>query len=175
MNLSAITGAERADPKEHAFYRRRTTARDVRERLTYPGEWFRYSSFTVNAHLQGQTISYRATFLFADQGRKIAIFDPAMRMPVELNGPFYPALLVESVYRDYRISKNGWRRINSRLASGLKSRKYAAIRRQAAGGLASEDVAHSLTLPLDDNDRWVLKGLMEPEPVAKKSADLRVR
>jgi hypothetical protein len=38
-------------------------------------------------------------------------------------------------------------------------------------GLASEDVAHSLTLPIDDKDRWVLKGLMEPDPVVKKQAD----
>src|SRR5579864_794540 len=81
-----------------------TSVKDV-VRLTHPGEWSRYSSFTVSARLQRQTISYRATFLFADQGRKIAIFDPAMRIPVELNGPFYPAVLVESVYRELPFFK----------------------------------------------------------------------
>jgi D-serine deaminase-like pyridoxal phosphate-dependent protein len=38
-------------------------------------------------------------------------------------------------------------------------------------GLASEDVAHSLMLPIDDKDRFVLKGLMERDPAAKKVAD----
>ena len=63
-----------------------STVKDV-VRLTHPGDWSRYASFTVSARLQGQAISYRATFLFADHGRKIAIFDPAMR-PTALNGPF---------------------------------------------------------------------------------------
>ena len=147
-----------------------STVKDV-VRLTHPGEWSRYASFTVRARLQGQAISYRATFLFADQGRKIAIFDPALRMPVELNGPFYPAVLVESVYRELPLIEK-W--VAQNQLSGCKRLKEPEVccdPESGRCGLASEDVAHSLTLPIDDKDRFVLKGLMEPGPAARKPAD----
>jgi hypothetical protein len=144
-----------------------STVKDV-VKLTNPGDWTRYSSFTVSARLQGQTISYRATFLFADQGRKIAIFDPAMRIPVALNGPFYPVLLVESVYRELPFFKK-W--VAENQLSGCKRLKEPEVccdPETGRCGLAAEDVAHSLALPIDDNDRWVLKSLMEPDPVVRK-------
>lgn len=147
-----------------------STVKDV-VRLMYPGDWSRYSSFTVNARLQGQAISYRATFLFADRGRKIAIVDPAIRMPVALNGPFYPTVLVDSVYRELPFFKK-W--VTENQLTGCKRLKEPEVccdPETGRCGLASEDVAHSLTLPIDDNDRWVLKGLMEPDPAAKKPTD----
>ena len=161
--------------------RREQIARDVRftaastvkdvVRLTYLGEWSRYSSFTVGTRLQGQTISYRATVLFADHGRKIAIFDPAMGVPVALNGPFYPAMLVESVYRELPLIKK-W--VAENQLSGCKRLKEPEVccdPETGRCGLASEDVAHSLALPIDDKDRIILKGLMEPDPIVKKQAD----
>ncbi|MCU1255107.1 MAG: hypothetical protein JWM83_1406 [Candidatus Angelobacter sp.] len=161
--------------------RREQTARDVRStgastvkdvvKLTHPGKWSRYASFTVRTRLQGQAISYRATFLFTDQGRKIAIFDPTMRMPVELNGPLYPTVLVESVYRKLPFFKK-W--VAENQLSGCKRLKEPEIccdPETGRCGLASEDVAHSLTLPIDGNDRWVLKGLMASPPDPKKQAD----
>ena len=147
-----------------------STVKDV-VRLTSPGDWSRYSSFTVSARLQGQFISYRATFLFADQGRKIAIFDPAMRMPVELNGPFYPTVLVESVYRELPFFKKWVAENQLTGCKRLKEPEVCCDPETGRCGLASEDVAHSLTLPIDDKDRWVLKGLMEPDTVVKKQAD----
>jgi hypothetical protein len=147
-----------------------STVKDV-VKLVDPGDWSRYASFTVRTRLQAQAISYRATFLFADHGRKIAIFDPAMRMPVELNGPFYPTVLVESVYRELPFLKK-W--VADNQVSGCKRLKEPEVccdPETGRCGLASEDVAHSLTLPIDDIDRWVLKGLMEPDPVVKKHAD----
>lgn len=152
---------------------RATNAATVKDvvRLTHSGEWSRYSSFTVTARLQGHTISYRATFLFADEGRKIAIFDPAMRMPVALNGPFYPTVLVDSVYRELPFFKK-W--VAENQLTGCKRLKEPEVCCDAESGrcgLASEDVAHSLALPIDDNDRFALKGLMEPDAVVKKQAD----
>jgi len=146
-----------------------STVKDV-VRLTHPGDWSRYASFTVSARLQGQAISYRATFLFADHGRKIAIFDPAMR-PTALNGPFYPTVLVDSVYRELPLIKK-WVADNQLTGcKRLKEPEVCCDSELGRCGLASEDVAHSLTLPMDDNDRWVLKGLMDPDPVVKKQAD----
>jgi hypothetical protein len=152
---------------------RSTGASTVKDavRLTQPGDWSRYASFTVRTRLQGQAISYRATFLFTDQGRKIAIFDPAMRMPVELNGPFYPTVLVESVYRELPFFKK-W--VADNQVSGCKRLKEPEVccdPETGGCGLASEDVAHSLTLPIDEKDRVALNGLMEPDPVAKKHAE----
>ena len=144
-----------------------STVKDV-VRLTHPGDWSRYASFTVSARLHGQAISYRATFLFADQGRKIAIFDPAMRVPVDLNGPFYPAVLVESVYRELPFIKR-WLTDNQLTGcKRLKEPEVCCDPETGRCGLASEDVAHSLTLPIDDKDRFVLKGLMEPDLAVKK-------
>ena len=150
--------------------RNASTVKDV-VKLTNPGDWSRYASFTVSARLQGQTISYRATFLFADQGRKVAIFDPAIRMPVELNGPLYPTVLVESVYRELPLIKKWVAQNQLTGCKRLKEPEVCCDPEAGRCGLASEDVAHSLTLPIDDNDRWVLKGLMEPDPAAKKPAD----
>lgn len=147
-----------------------STVKDV-VRLTNPGDWSRYSSFTINARLQREAISYRATFLFADHGRKIAIFDPAIRIPVELNGPFYPAVLVESVYRELPFIKK-W--VAENQLSGCKRLKEPEVccdPETGRCGLAAEDVTHSLALPIDDNDRWVLKGLMEPDSAVRKPLD----
>ena len=147
-----------------------STVKDV-VRLTNPGEWSRYASFTVRTRLQGQDISYRATFLFANRGERIAIFDPAMRPPVQLNGPFYPTALVDSVYRELPFFKK-W--VAENQLSGCKRLKEPEIccdPDTGRCGLASEDVAHSLTLPIDDIDRWVLKGLMDSDPVVKKQAN----
>jgi hypothetical protein len=161
--------------------RRDQIARDVRVagistvkdlvKLSNAGEWSRYSSFTVSTRLQGQAISYRATFLFADHGRKIAVFDPAMRLPVELNKPFYPAVLVESAYRELPFFKKWVAENQLTGCKRLKEPEVCCDPELGRCGLASEDVAHSLTLPLDDNDRFVLRGLMEPEPVVKKQAE----
>ena len=77
-----------------------STVKDV-VRLTHPGEWSRYASRRWPRPFAGAGyLVSRHVFPCAHQGRKVAIFDPAMRMPVELNGPFYPAVLVESVYRE---------------------------------------------------------------------------
>jgi hypothetical protein len=147
-----------------------STVKDV-VKLTNPGDWSRYASFTVSARLRGEAISYRATFLFADRGRRIAIVDPAMRMPVALNGPFYPAVLVESVYRELPFIKK-W--VADNQLSGCKRLKEPEVccdPEAGRCGLASEDVAQSLTLPIDDNDRWVLKGLTDSAPVLEKVAE----
>lgn len=133
-----------------------------------PAIWSRYASFTVSAHLHGHAISYRATFLFGDHGRKIAIFDPAMRVPVDLNRPFYPAVLVESVYRELPFIKK-WLTDNQLTGcKRLKEPEVCCDPESGRCGLASEDVARSLTLPIDDKDRFVLKGLMEPDLAVKK-------
>jgi sRNA-binding protein len=140
-------------------------------RLANPGDWSRYASFTVLTRLRGQAITYRATFLFARHGEAVAVFDPAMRVPIELNGPFYPTVLVDSVYRELPFFKT-W--VADNQLSGCKRLKEPEIccdPYTSRCGLASEDVAHSLTLPIDDNDRWVLKGLMEPAAIVKKQAD----
>jgi hypothetical protein len=152
---------------------RATNASAVKDvlKLTNPGDWSRYASFTVSARLQGQAISYRATFLFADQGRTVAIFDPAMRLPVELNGPFYPTALADSVYRELPLIKKWVAENQLTGCKRLKEPEVCCDPESGLCGLASEDVAHSLTLPIDDKDRWVLKGLMEPDPVVKKQAD----
>jgi hypothetical protein len=152
---------------------RATNASAVKDvlKLTNPGDWSRYASFTVSARLQGQAISYRATFLFADHGRRVAIFDPAIRMPVELNGPFYPTALADSVYRELPLIKKWVAENQLTGCKRLKEPEVCCDPESGRCGLASEDVAHSLTLPIDDKDRWVLKGLMEPDPVVKKQAD----
>jgi hypothetical protein len=152
---------------------RATNASAVKDvlKLTNPGDWSRYASFTVSARLQGQAISYRATFLFADHGRRVAIFDPAIRMPVELNGPFYPTALADSVYRELPLIKKWVAENQLTGCKRLKEPEVCCDPESGRCGLASEDVAHSLTLPIDDKDRWVLKGLMEPDPVVRKQAD----
>ena len=135
-------------------------------RVTHSGEWSRYASFTVHTTLTGQSISYRAMFLFADQGERVALFDPAVRMPVELNAPLYPTLLVESVYRELPFFKT-W--VAENRLSGCKKLDEPEVCCDAATGkcgLASEDVEHSLSLPIDDKDRWVLKGLMDSPPAS---------
>jgi len=147
-----------------------STVKDIVQ-LTNAGDWTRYSSFTVRTSLQGQTISYRATFLFADHGRKIAIFDPAMRLPVALNGPFYPTVLVESVYRELPFFKKWVAENQLTGCKRLKEPEVCCDPEVGRCGLASEDVAHSITVPIDDNDRFVLKGLMEPEPLVNKQAE----
>lgn len=147
-----------------------STVKDV-VRLMNPANWTRYASFTVRARLHGQAITYRATFLFARHGEAVAPFDPAMRVPVELNGPFYPTVLVDSVYRELPFFKS-W--VAEHQLSGCKKLKEPEICCDPATGqcgLAAEDVAHSLTLPIDDNDRWVLKGLMESAPAPKQQTD----
>ena len=152
---------------------RATNAATVKDvvKLTHPGDWSRYASFTVSARLQGQTIAYRATFLFADQGRKIAIVDPAIRMPVALNGPFYPTVLVDSVYRELPFFKKWVAENQLTGCKRLKEPEVCCDPETGRCGLASEDVAHSLAFPIEKNDRWVLKGLMEPDAVVKKQAD----
>jgi hypothetical protein len=147
-----------------------STVKDV-IKVINPGDWSRYASFTVRTGLQGQAISYRATFLFADHGRRVAIFDPAIRMPVELNGPFYPTALADSVYRELPLIKKWVAENQLTGCKRLKEPEVCCDPESGRCGLASEDVAHSLTLPIDDKDRWVLKGLMEPDPVVKKQAD----
>src|SRR5581483_11320004 len=121
-----------------------TTVKDY-VRVAHSGEWSRYAAFTVHATLTGQAISYRAMFLFAHQGETVAIFDPAIRMPVELNAPLYPALLVESVYRELPFFKT-W--VAENQLSGCKKLKEPEVCCDPATGkcgLASEDVAHSLS------------------------------
>ena len=147
-----------------------STVKDV-IKVINPGDWSRYASFRVHTRLRGQAISYRATFLFADHGRKIAIFDPAMRVPVELNGPFYPAVLVESVYRELPFFKKWVAQNQLAGCKRLQEPEVCCDPESGRCGLASEDVANSLNLPIDDKDRFVLKGLMEPDPAAKKPAD----
>jgi hypothetical protein len=147
-----------------------STVKDV-IKVINPGDWSRYASFTVRTGLQGQAISYRAMFLFADHGRRVAIFDPAIRMPVELNGPFYPTALADSVYRELPLIKKWVAENQLTGCKRLKEPEVCCDPESGRCGLASEDVAHSLTLPIDDKDRWVLKGLMEPDPVVKKQAD----
>jgi hypothetical protein len=140
-------------------------------KLMNPGNWTRYASFTVRARLRGRAITYRATFLFARNGEAVAAFDPAMRVPVELNGPFYPTVLVDSVYRELPFFKS-W--VAEHQLSGCKKLKEPEICCDPATGqcgLAAEDVAHSLTLPIDDNDRWVLKGLMATVPALKQQTE----
>lgn len=147
-----------------------TTVKDY-ARVTHSGEWSRYAAFTVHATLAGQVISYRAMFLFAHQGETVAIFDPAVRvMPVELNAPLYPTPLVESVYRELPFFKT-W--VAENQLSGCKKLKEPEVCCDPATGkcgLASEDVAHSLSLPIDDKDRWVLNGLMESSPAPATQA-----
>jgi len=146
-----------------------TTVKDY-ARVTHSGEWARYAAFTVHATLAGQAISYRAMFLFAHHGETVAIFDPAVRMPVELNAPLYPALLVESVYRELPFFKT-W--VAENQLSGCKKLKEPEVCCDPATGkcgLASEDVAHSLSLPIDDKDRWVLNGLMDSAPAPATQA-----
>jgi hypothetical protein len=165
--------------------RREQIARDLRTtgastvkdvfKLTNPGEWSRYASFTVRAMLQGQAISYRATFLFAGHGEKVAIFDPAMRLPVELNGPFYPTALVDSVYRELPFFKKWVAENQLTGCKRLKEPEICCDPDTGRCGLASEDVAHSLTLPIDDNDRWVLKGLMASAPLSRNRRMLHVQ
>jgi hypothetical protein len=103
-------------------------------------------------------------FLFANRGETVAIFDPAVRMPVELNAPLYPTVLVESVYRELPFFKT-W--VAENQLSGCKKLNEPEVCCDPATGkcgLASEDVAYSLNLPIDDKERWVLKGLMDSSP-----------
>ncbi|MGC2696757.1 MAG: hypothetical protein WA738_13310 [Candidatus Angelobacter sp.] len=147
-----------------------STVKDV-VRVTHSGEWSRYASFSVRATLAGQAISYRATFLFAHQGETVAIFDPAMSMPVGLNAPLYPTVLVESVYRELSFFKR-W--VADHQLNGCKKLKEPEVCCDPATGqcgLSSEDVARSLSLPIDDKERWLLKGLMDSSPILATQSD----
>jgi hypothetical protein len=147
-----------------------STVKDV-VKLAYPGDWSRYASFTVHATLQGQAITYRATFLFAHQGEQVAPVDPVVRIPAGLSRPFYPTVLVDSVYRELPFIKI-W--VAEHQLSGCKKLKEPEVCCDASTdkcGLASEDLAHSLSLPIDENDRVALNGLMDSTAAAKKESD----
>jgi hypothetical protein len=150
------------------------TVKDVVVRVTHSGgDWSRYASFTVRAMLAGQAISYRATFLFAHQGETVAIYDPAVGVPVGLNAPFYPTVLVESVYRELPFFKT-W--VAENQLSGCKKLSEPEVCCDPANGhcgMASEDVARSLSLPIDDKGRWLLKGLMDSSPNIETQVDAR--
>lgn len=141
-----------------------TTAGDA-IKLDHPGNWSRYASYTVKATLDGRTITYRSVFLFADHGEKIAILDPAMRLPIELNAPLYPTALVETAYRELPLFKK-WI-VDNQLSGCKKFKEPEVCCDPVAGrcGLASEDVMHSLNVPVDDEEFSILKGLEEPVPV----------
>jgi hypothetical protein len=147
-----------------------TTVKDV-VKAAYPGEWSRYGAFTVHATLEGHEVNYRATFIFGQHGTRLAIFDPAMHVPVEINAPLYPSVFVESVYRELPLIRD-W--VKAHQLSGCKKlQEPETCCDPATGqcGLASEDAAHSLNLPINDKDRWVLKGLMDSGPIATEQRD----
>jgi hypothetical protein len=140
-------------------------------KIAAPGDWSRYASFTVNATLDGRTITYRAVFLFANRGETVATFDPAFHMPVQLNAPLYPGVLVESAYRELPLFKS-W--VAKNQLSGCKKFDEPEICCDPATGrcgLASEDVARSLTVPVDDKDLAIVKALLEPVPAPRKQVD----
>ncbi|MBZ5491225.1 MAG: hypothetical protein LAO76_09870 [Acidobacteriia bacterium] len=147
-----------------------TTVKDL-VMVAHPGEWSRYGAFTVHAMLEGHEINYRATFVFGQHGTRLAIFDPAMHVPVEINAPLYPSVFVESVYRELPLIRE-W--VNAHQLSGCKKlQEPETCCDPATGqcGLASEDAAHSLNLPINDKDRRVLKGLMYLGPIAREQRD----
>ncbi|HEY1940269.1 MAG TPA: hypothetical protein VGJ33_20245 [Candidatus Angelobacter sp.] len=161
-------------PLEQQQNRREQIARDVRSTgistvkdmvgLAAPGDWSRYAAFTVHAKLQGQDISYRALFLFAHNGETVRVFDPATRIPIQLNAPLYPTVLVESAYRELPFLK-AW--VDKNQLSGCKKFQEPEICCDPSTdrcGLASEDVARSLNLPLDERDRELLKLMLKPLP-----------
>ena len=142
-------------------------------KIAAPGDWSRYASFTVDATLDDRTITYRSVFLFANHGEMVATFDPAFHMPVQLNAPLYPGVLVESAYRELPLFKS-W--IAKNQLSGCKKFDEPEICCDPAMGrcgLASEDVARSLAVPVDDKDLWIVKALLDPTPVPvpRKQAD----
>lgn len=146
------------------------TVKDV-AKIAAQGDWSRYASFTVNATLDGRTITYRSVFIFANHGETIATFDPTMHIPVQLNAPLYPGVLVESAYRELPLFKS-W--IAKNQLSGCKKFDEPEICCDPATGrcgLASEDVARSLNVPVDDKDLWIVKALLIPAPAPSKQAD----
>jgi hypothetical protein len=149
-----------------------STVKDAIKRIA-PGDWSRYASFTVNATLDGRTITYRSVFLFTDHGSKVEPLDPAMGLPVHLDAPFYPVALVESAYRELPAVKS-W--VEKNQLSGCKKFKEPEICCNPATGqcgLASEDVAHSLDVPIDDKEREYVESFFKPQPapVAKKQPE----
>ena len=149
--------------KEARFFGAATVKDAIK--MTNPGDWSRYASFTVNATLDGRTVTYRSIFLFANHGETVATLDPAIHIPLQLNAPLYPVPLVETVYRDLPLFKS-W--IAKNQLSGCKKFKEPEICCNPATGqcgLASEDVAQSLNVPIDDKDRWIVKALLDPTPV----------
>jgi hypothetical protein len=140
-----------------------STVKDALKRI-YTGEWSRYAAFTVHADLHGQAFTYRTIFLFARQGEMVAIFDPTTRVPTSLNEPLYPQVLVESVYREVPFIKT-WT-AEHQLAGCKKFKEPEVCCNPVTGqcGLATEDVSHSLSLPLDERDLPLLKTFLEPAP-----------
>ncbi len=130
------------------------------------GEWARYASYSVVAMLRDRSISYRATFLFANGKSEEALpLDYALTSGVALfiNSPMYPEALVNTAFREIPFVQ-AW--IASNEVSGCKKLhepEVCCVPTTGQCGLAAEDVQRSMALPIDPESRWLVSSRMHTE------------
>ncbi len=160
-------------PAEHlAEEHKIPTVKEVLSGMHGPngGAWSRYASFSVVAILQQRTVSYRATFLFSSNEKEILPLDYALGMGPGsvIHQPMYPSALVDGAYREIPFVQ-GW--ITANELEGCKEFAEPEVCCDPARGvcgIASEDLQHSLAVPIDPDERDVLGTRMGLTPKKDK-------
>ena len=156
-------------PSEHlAGEHKIPTVKEVMAGIHGPngGSWSRYASFSVVAALHQRTISYRATFLFSTSGDEVLPLDYALGMGPGgvIHLPMYPGALIDSAYREIPFVQ-GW--IIANELKGFKEFKEPEISCDPTTGqcgIASEDLQHSMLIPIDPDEREILGSRLSNTP-----------
>lgn len=154
-NETGTRGGDQTDP----------TVQDALKSVKSPkgGTWSRYASFTVNAALQGRSVSYQALFLFGKDNNgnetilPIDYFAGSGIAPFVAN-PMYPAALLETAVREVPLIEQ-WIAAN-RISGCKKGADYPEVccdSSRGRCGIASEDVEKSLKIPVDPDTRWFIR------------------
>jgi hypothetical protein len=122
--------------------------------------WSTVASFDVTAALRGRSITYRALFLFGDDGN-----GKEMVLPIDyvsqtglssfVASPAYPAALLETAFRDVPFVKT-WIKDNEVIGCKKKDQPEVCCE-PATGrcGLSSEDIERSSRVKTDPDTGWI--------------------